>query len=239
MSTRTPIEIADERGVKRRGAGIAGLAFVVLFVAGMMLSGGTPESNAPDQEWFDWFADSGNRTTEVVGMFVLAASGLCFVVFLAGMVRRIRTAGRRAGQALDVAWGAGLLAAGLIMVAAVAINQAAVGIEIGEVPTPDDADLLRMAEQAGFGIALLGGGWCAAVAVGALSWAGRRNGALPSWLANAGLVAAVILVFSIIWIPMVALPLWVLAASVTLLRPARAVTDGFAVDAGGRLPATA
>ena len=48
-----------------------------------------------------------------------------------------------------------------------------------------------------------------------------------------------ILVFSIVWIPMVALPLWVLAASVTLLRPARAVADGVAADAAGRSPTPA
>ena len=47
----------------------------------------------------------------------------------------------------------------------------------------------------------------------------RRTGLFPSWLAIAGLVAAVVLFFlSAVFIPMVLIPLWTIAASVSLLR---------------------
>lgn len=217
MREREMGEVGSSAGTRTRVPGIAGLTFVVLFLAGALMSGSTPDSDAPDQEWLDWFADSGNRIGEVIGMFLLAAAGLAFLPFLAGLVRRIRAHGPT-GDGVTIGWAAGLLFALSTMVAGVAINQAAVGIEIGQIPEPDDADVLRMAEQAGFGILLLCGGWSAAVAIGTLSWAARRTGALPSWLAVAGLVVAVLLIFSVVFLPMVLLPLWVLVTSVVLLR---------------------
>ena len=38
---------------------------------------------------------------------------------------------------------------------------------------------------------------------------------LPNWLVMAGFVAAVILLFSVIFIPMALLPLWAIAVAVT------------------------
>ena len=45
-----------------------------------------------------------------------------------------------------------------------------------------------------------------------------RTGILPKWLGWLGFVAAVVLLFGVVFIPMIALPIWLLAASVVLFR---------------------
>jgi hypothetical protein len=44
---------------------------------------------------------------------------------------------------------------------------------------------------------------------------------LPRWLVWTGFGCAVILLFSVVFVPMIALPIWVVAVSVALLRRAR------------------
>jgi hypothetical protein len=45
-----------------------------------------------------------------------------------------------------------------------------------------------------------------------------RTGILPRWFAWLGFVCAVVLLFGVVFIPMVALPIWLLAGSFILFR---------------------
>ena len=45
-----------------------------------------------------------------------------------------------------------------------------------------------------------------------------RTGVLPRWFAWLGFVCTVVLLFGAIFIPMIALPIWLVAASVILFR---------------------
>ena len=64
---------------------LTGIAFAVLFVAGMVVGRDTPDSNAVDAEWTSWFDDSGNRAMQLTSMALLVVSSLLFVVFLTGL----------------------------------------------------------------------------------------------------------------------------------------------------------
>jgi prepilin signal peptidase PulO-like enzyme (type II secretory pathway) len=64
---------------------------------------------------------------------------------------------------------------------------------------------------------LLGGGFAALVLVLTASIISLQTGALPQWLAWLGIVAAVVLVFAVIFLPMIALLIWVLAVSIVML----------------------
>jgi prepilin signal peptidase PulO-like enzyme (type II secretory pathway) len=64
---------------------------------------------------------------------------------------------------------------------------------------------------------LLGGGFTAIGLVLTTSIISFQTGVLPQWLAWLGVVAAVILLFAIIFLPMVALLIWVLCVSGVLL----------------------
>jgi len=103
------------------------------------------------------------------------------------------------------------------------MNYVGAGIEIGELPVPAP-DVARTAEQLGYGVMLVVGGLFAALMVGASSIAARGTGLLPSWLVSAGLSAAVLLLASVIFIPIVLLPLWVLVVAVIVGRGSRPAT---------------
>ena len=69
----------------------------------------------------------------------------------------------------------------------------------------------------GYAMILLGGGFAAAVLVLATSIISLQTGVLPQWLAWGGILAAIVLLFSVFFLPMVALLIWVLAVSGVLL----------------------
>lgn len=195
---------------------LSGIAFAILFIVGVMLGSDTPEPDAPDAEWTEWFDDGGHRGLQIVSIFLMALAALALVVFITGLVHRLRAASPHHG-AVQLAHGSGMILAAMIAIAGIAINQISGAIEFGDAPIPE-ADTLRIAEQLGYGILLIPGGWFAALTVAAASIAARGTGVFPNWLVTTGYVAAVILIFSFIFIPMVVLPLWVLAAAISVGR---------------------
>jgi uncharacterized membrane protein YhaH (DUF805 family) len=201
---------------RNRWGAIAGLVFFVLFVLGFILSGGTPEYDASDREWVEWFEDDGNTDLQVVSMFLLVAAALALLCFLAVLTRRLRATNRP--ELVNLAIGAGLVLAAMIIVGGIAMAQVSAAITFGDDYPIPNADVLRQSEQIGFGVALLGGGWAAALLVGVASLAARGTDLLPRWLVTAGYVAAVLLLVSVFFIPLALLPLWVLAVSIVMLR---------------------
>jgi hypothetical protein len=45
-----------------------------------------------------------------------------------------------------------------------------------------------------------------------------RTGVLPRWLAWLGFICGVVLLFGVIFLPMIALPVWLIAMSIVLYR---------------------
>lgn len=72
--------------------------------------------------------------------------------------------------------------------------------------------------QAGLGVMLGVGMYSLALAVGLFSVALRRAGLVPGWLSLGGIVIAVLLLGSYIWLPGYLLPVWILAVGLIGLR---------------------
>jgi hypothetical protein len=79
--------------------------------------------------------------------------------------------------------------------------------------------------QAGFGVMLIGGAMFLGLGVGVLAFEGRRLGVLVPWVGIAGIVAGVLQLAGYIWLPMFAIPLWVLIVAVTGLHAEGGVTE--------------
>ncbi|HUP75535.1 MAG TPA: hypothetical protein VM282_21005 [Acidimicrobiales bacterium] len=202
--------------MRNRWPGLFGIAFAVLFVLGMLLLTNTPDYDAPDQEWTEWFDDGGNRAQQIIGLAALILAALAFIPFLVHVIRGLRSR-YQTGDAPTIALVSGALFATLLVMGAVVTATGSLSVEIGDIPIPAP-DVLRWAEQAGYGFVLGAGGWAASVAIGVISWTARRTALFPTWLTTAGWVAAVLLIASTLFIPIVVLPLWVLTVSVVLLR---------------------
>jgi hypothetical protein len=199
----------------------SGFLFVALFVGAVMVSGEQLGSvGDPDQQFVSYFDDTSNRARDIAGAYVLAAAGLTFVVFLAHMYSTLRA---RSGQtALPlIALGAGLVFVALLLAATAALSAVSTSMAyadlFGEEQHQFGPDVLRLATQLGF-MLLVFAMWGAAACIAAISLAARSAGIFTAWLAGLGFVAAFALLFSFFFLPAVALPIWVLAVSVMLLR---------------------
>jgi hypothetical protein len=204
-----------------RAAAIAGIVYVVLFVAGFLVSGTTPDYDEPDREWVEWFEDDGHRAQQVIGAFISVAAAFVFLVFLGGLWRRLRRLAPDAQLLPTISLGAGLVFVALSIASHIAFTavSAAITFTGEDFPVPN-ADVLRTMEQFGIGLGLLGSGWAAAVFVFTAALTARSSVALPRWLAVAGLVVGALLLLTVFFLPLALLLLWVLAVSIVMLgRP--------------------
>ena len=204
-----------------RWLAISGFAFVALFVAAVIVSGGQLGSAGdPDEQFVSYFSDTSNRVRDIAGAYVLAASGMAFVVFLAQMYTTLREHAVERALPL-IALGAGLVFVALLLAAAAALSAVPTSMAYAAIFDEErhefGPDVSRLATQLGF-MLLVFAMWAAAACIAAISLAARAAGVFPAWLVGLGLVAAFALLFSFFFMPAAALPIWVIAASLHLVR---------------------
>ena len=206
----------------QRWGAAAGIGFVVFFVLRFVFLN-TPDSDAPVQEWTEHFQDSGNRTLSVLGGYATGLAGLGFLCFIWALRARLRRPEVHSAGLSSLAYGSGLVFVAMLFASGAAMTTVAASVEFGDNPVPD-GEFARQLENLGFGLLLLYGMFAAAVCIAATSGSSLRTGTLPRWLVIAGFVVAVIVgVLGVIFLPMVLLVLWVLAVSIVMLmRPATA-----------------
>lgn len=194
-----------------RAAALAGLAYVVLYVAAFTLG---IEVGPTDREILEHYADSGARAKEAVAFFLIAAAALAFVLFAAGL--RSRIAPPILGA---VAW-AGAVGYAVLTLAGNAVSRAPAFASM-EDDFALDPNTRRLLEDAGL-LLLASGAIAAMLLVGAVAVAALRLGAFPRWLGWTSVVAAPLLPLAVAFVGFLVLFVWVLAASVALALGARA-----------------
>lgn len=207
-----------ESGLTRWGGPVAGLLFALLLVGGVLLMNtSTPADDDPDDEFVEFYGDSGNRVEQICAAYMLAGAGLAFLWFLNHLRQRLTMA---AGSDWlgGLMTGSGVVFVALLYAAATAWVIISGSMEFGSTEIEQiDPSLMRILPQLGFGLLLIFGAISAAMCVAAASWAILRSGALPSWLGWLGVLVAIVLLFAVVFLPLIALPIWVLAASAALL----------------------
>jgi hypothetical protein len=196
----------------------AGIVAALTFVVGLAMAANSPDNSDPDAKIISWYADHGHRVGVVVGAFILAFSGLFLLWFAAGLRQRLRLAEGPDGRLANVALGGGVLFVALLWVGAAALAAIPAGVSLGGSTQLTDADLGRFLPSIGFGSILLFGMFGAIALIDATSVVIMRTGVLPSWLAWLGFICGVVLLFGVVFLPVIALPIWLIAASVVLYR---------------------
>jgi hypothetical protein len=204
-----------------RWAPLSGIAFVVAYVVGMILVR-TPDSNDPAETIAAYYAASKSHRVEmIVSAYILIAAGLLFLWFLSSLRSRLRAAEGGEGTLSTLVFGAGVVFVGMLSVGAVALAAVPGAISFGENGDIFGADAVQTAQSLGWGAILIGGMLSAAVMIFAASILTLRTGALPKWSAWVGILAAIALLFALVWIPQIALLIWALCVSGAMLaRPA-------------------
>lgn len=206
-----------ERDRWQRWSPLAGVAFAVLFLAALGVSGSGP-GDTPD-EVAEWYADEGNRGAAFLVFFLLAGAALSFLWFL-GVLRSVlvRAEGDPA-RWTAVGFAAGVASATLLLASA-SLYVAPAATAGGE-SFPFEASTAETFSNAGFAL-LVSSTMAGALLVLATSIVARRTGVLPGWLALGGFVVAAILLLAIFFLPLFVWLAWVLAVSIVLIvRTAR------------------
>jgi hypothetical protein len=203
--------------VASRSAPFAGIAFAVLYVAGWLVMK-TPDNNLSPSDTAAYYSNHSHRVMTIVAAYLLVASALVLLWFLAEVRGRLVTS--RGGDSVltTTAFSAGAVGAALITVGSFAIAGVPGQMSFGGTHLAPNADVVLFTQSIGFGTILIGGMLSLAVAIFLSSLAARSSGALPTWTVWLGFVAALALLFAVVWIPQVALPIWTIAAGIAMRR---------------------
>jgi hypothetical protein len=189
-------------------AAVSGVTFAVLYLVAFGIAD-LPEGAYSDARVMELYANTSSRTAIIVSAVLLGLAGLALLPFLAHLRSRLRPA----GIAADVAFGAGLLYVAALFGAANLQGGYAIGVALGELPQPVNAELARVLTNQGFGLLLLYGLFAAAALVFATSLAARTTGAVSRPIARAGFLVTPLLLAGAAWVPQLLVPLWVVAVS--------------------------
>jgi Domain of unknown function (DUF4386) len=203
-------------GQIERWAPIGGIVFVVLMVVGSILVGDVPRADAPAQEIADYLADGDNHTRNIIGAYLWAVGALAFLWFLTRLRSDLRSAEGETGALSALAFGAGVAFTAVWMVSAAAFASVAYAVELRDAPV-SDPDLVRVLLPMGRLLLLLGGGFAGGLVVLAASVAILRTGVFPRWLAWLGIVAAIALLFAVVYGNILPFWVWVFIASIVML----------------------
>ncbi len=206
----------------RKAAAYFGMGFVVLEVAGYILWGFPPATEAPASELTRHFAEAGSLPK--IGSLLNALAYASAVPFIVGFVLPLMKSDRERGEGYGwVVFGGFLFmgATALVGLSASFVQVLRGGAELDSASMRAVSDLSNMA----YGLAIL----FVTVWAGAAAWAVLRRRIMPRWFGVFSVVVAlggitgIVSVLSaglgwIIAVGFVLLVLWVLAASVLMLR---------------------
>jgi len=193
----------------------AGIVFVVLWVVVFAITSGSPETGDSDNKILSYYASSGHRTRDIVGLFLVLAASLFFIWFLSVLRTRLLAAEGRAGGLTAAAFGAGL--ANVVLWFAAAATFVSPSLARSDTSKFQlDPNTYRMLNDLGFAL-LFGGTTIAVVLVVATALLSRRTGLLPTWLTWLSFVVAVTLLAAFVFFPILIFLGWVLVVSVVLV----------------------
>jgi hypothetical protein len=204
-------------GPAERWAPVAGIVFVALMFFGTFLVSDFPNADASQQKFVDYLSDSGNQTRNIIGAYMWVLGALALLWFATRLRNVLRDAKGETSILPNLVFGAGVIYSALMMVSAVTFASVAYAVKVLDAPVTN-TDLVRVLPQLAWIVLLLGAGFAAIVLIVASCVAGVQTGILPRWLGWLGAVAAILLVFDLAYQNIVPFLVWVLAASIVLLR---------------------
>jgi hypothetical protein len=195
-------------------------------VVGFVLGSSSPSTSDSDAKILAWYASNSHQHRQIITFFLFLAGALFLVGFLAALRERIADVEDPPSSMCQLAFGAGIASALLWILAIVCF--AAPGFTANDAGiSAISPDAFRVLNDAGYLI------WVAASAMAALTvWAtsavALRTGFLPRWFGWVGVLAGVLQLLAVLFLPALIFWLWVLIAAILLTsRPtARAAAVG-------------
>ncbi len=207
----------DRRLETPRAAGVAGIAFAVLFVASILLLRDQPAGGSTGAEIRAFYLGGHAERVALVGVYLVPFAGIAFLWFIA--VIRSMLADREDRFFATVFLGSGLLFVAMLFIAAGVGGALLVAVKFQHEPLPS-ADSVLIVRSFAFGFLFIYAMRMAAVFMIVVSTIAMRLGVFPRWLIVAGYAAALVLILNVSYTQTLILvfPAWVAAVSVVILR---------------------
>lgn len=198
----------------------AGVAFSVLFVAAWFSHGADmPDTDAPVSEWGDWITKGSTGVFSILSVYLFVLTALSFGAFAHGLAQRVRAAHPDRPSAASRVLALGTSIAVLIAVSGVAVNAAAAQYAMDDaMAPPTDAAPVMMIASIGYGTGLVAAMLAMAAFIAVVTLDLRADAA--RWFVVLSWICAVVLLAAVIFLPMLAVPVWGIAASIVLRRHA-------------------
>jgi hypothetical protein len=194
-----------------RAAMLSGVAFALLLFFGVTcMFDSTPDTadksaDAVAQDYVTWISDGDNRAAVLVGCFLTILAAIALVWFASALRTRV-------APGSTPLLGFALLAAGGVAAATLGPLALVGGHTFGDDPVPTDGNVIWMVLSLSFPALLAVFGLAVAAMIATTVYAGRR--VLPMWLVVFGWIAVVAGVLGVMFIPMILVLLWFLAAGI-------------------------
>ena len=194
---------------------LAGIGFIVFFIGGVV-SSNPPGNNASDAKWVANYTGSSNQWPHVLTGIFLILAALCLMTFLTGMWHRVSSA-RPAGTTSPLPLVAAGVAASFIGLGGILMAYIAGSELSGKYPLPS-ADLLRLSNGLGFSVTGIPGMAAVALCIAVLAGQARRAQVFGPKMAVFTWIVAAVLLLSFLFLPILALMLWIVVCIVSARR---------------------
>jgi hypothetical protein len=199
-----------------RWAGLGGVAYVVLFIAGSLVAfNNAPTGDDPPAKYISFYSDSGNRDQINIGWLLVVLGVFFFLWFL--------TALRQVLRSIDAdGFLTTLASVGGAVYAALALAGMSVWAAIATMSDDTFHDqvypgIVHAASDAGYVIHASGGVGAGAMIIAA-SLAASRAALIPRWAGIVGIIFGILGLGSIFFFPQALVAIWIIVAGVLVFR---------------------
>jgi hypothetical protein len=204
---------------RQSSAALAAILFALFYGASLFGVMDLPEGVDTDQSVLRAYAESGNRTGLIVGVYLLAAAGLSFLWFLGSLRDAVRRHEESTSRLSTLVLAGGLVYVVMLFGAGASFGVLPLAVAVDEISVAQiDPTLARVLVNFGFVLLLVFGLAAAAAMVLVASIAALRTGVLPRWLAWAGLPLAALLLLGPMYMPQLLVPIWAVTVGIVLAR---------------------
>lgn len=195
-------------------AALGGVAFVVLFIAGLyFMFNGEPDLSESPEKVIEYFSDSGHRDRVTFGWMIAGLGVLFFLFFVASLRQTVSRFDREGVLATLTTLGGGIYAA--LALVAFALESAVRTMSDDTYQNQVYPELIHAAGDAGYIIHATGGA-ALGMMILAASIAFIRSGVVPKWAGWLGIIAALAGVASVLFISVFVWLLWILVVALVL-----------------------
>jgi hypothetical protein len=198
-----------------RWGALFGLLAAVLLVTGVLISGDTPDGDASDQEWIDYIQD--DEPLLLIRAYLFVGAAVSLLAFYSFGVRPRLGEVEVADRALaGLGAGAAVLAGGSFIFGG--LIGAGVGAAHMFADVPVDPSIARLLDNLMYGGLVVAGALALGVVMVVVAIQTQRRAAFPQWILWVSLLGIIGMAASVIFLPFVLAPIWLIAMSIVLFR---------------------